>query len=133
MSVESGAHPGYKERLIDARETILTELFGLGWPAPHRVVTNEATDRWLRLDPRGPGWLRAFHRASAPLLSRVPMAMQTQLAATQRPASPMFGPGAATIDGPSNLLAAGPLYAGTCIERIRDVRPARELVRELAA
>ena len=133
MSEESGAHARYKSRLIDARETILTELFGFGWPAPHRVVTNEATARWLQRDPRGPGWLRACHRASAPLLSRVPMAMQSYLAGTQRPASPIFGPAAATIDGPANLLEAGPLYAGACIERIGDVRPARELVHELGA
>jgi nitronate monooxygenase len=50
MSDESGAHPAYKERLIGARETVLTELFGIGWPAPHRVVPNAATERWLRGD-----------------------------------------------------------------------------------
>jgi hypothetical protein len=27
---------------------------------------------------------------------------------------------------------AGPLYAGACIDRIRDIRPAGELVRALA-
>lgn len=47
MSDESGAHPEYKRRLLEARETLLTELFGVGWPAPHRVVGNEATRRWL--------------------------------------------------------------------------------------
>jgi hypothetical protein len=26
-----------------------------------------------------------------------------------------------------------PLYAGVCIDRIADIRPARELVRELAS
>jgi NAD(P)H-dependent flavin oxidoreductase YrpB (nitropropane dioxygenase family) len=133
MSAESGAHPRYKERLIEAHETILTELFGVGWPAPHRVVANEATARWLRGDPRGPAWLRAVHRASAPVLSRVPMPVQTYLAATQRPGSPMLGPAAPTLDGPANLLDAGPLYAGTCINRIADIRPAAELVRELTA
>src|SRR5438876_2934022 len=40
MTEESGAHPDCKARLLDARETILTELFGMGWPAPHRVVAN---------------------------------------------------------------------------------------------
>jgi nitronate monooxygenase len=42
-SEESRAHPEYKRRLLDADETILTELFGLGWPAPHRVIANAAT------------------------------------------------------------------------------------------
>lgn len=44
LSHESRAHPDYKRRLLNAEETILTELFGLGWPAPHRVVPNAATE-----------------------------------------------------------------------------------------
>lgn len=54
LTGESDAHPEYKGRLLAARETVLTELFGVGWPAPHRVVRNAATERWLRGDPRGP-------------------------------------------------------------------------------
>lgn len=131
MSEESGAHPAYKARLIDARETLITELFGLGWPAPHRVVPNAATDRWLRRDPRGPAWVRGIHRLSSVGASRVPVSLQRRLAASQRPSRPLFGPAAATADGPPNLVDAGPLYAGECIERIRDIRPAAELVREL--
>jgi NAD(P)H-dependent flavin oxidoreductase YrpB (nitropropane dioxygenase family) len=34
------------------------------------------------------------------------------------------------ILGPESLVDAGPLYAGECIERIGDIRSARELVRE---
>ena len=85
MSEESGGHPAYKQRLIGARETLLTELFGAGWPAPHRVVPNAATARWLRRDPRSPGWLRLFHRATAPAFARVPVALQLRLAGTQKP------------------------------------------------
>jgi nitronate monooxygenase len=131
MTEESGAHTVYKTRLIEAKETVLTELFGVGWPAAHRVVPNEATVRWLRRDPRGPVWVRAFHKATAPVLSRVPVPMQFRLAATQKPSRPMFGPAAATLDGPPNLIEAGPLYAGECVSRISDVRPSGELVREL--
>src|SRR3954447_25299463 len=47
LSEESRAHALYKERLLEADETILTELFGAGWPAPHRVVPNAATDHFL--------------------------------------------------------------------------------------
>lgn len=132
MTEESGAHSTYKARLVEAQETIVTELFGAGWPAPHRVVPNQATVRWLGRDLRGPGWLRMFHRATAPAFSRVPVPMQFRLAATQKPSRPMFGPTAATVDGPPNLIDAGPLYAGECIDRIADIRPAGELVRELA-
>jgi nitronate monooxygenase len=133
MTEESGAHPVYKARLVRARETILTELFGTGWPGAHRVIANQATDRWLGSDPRGPGWLRAIHRVTAPALSRAPMSMQVRLAATQKASRPMFGPAAATGDGPPNLIDAGPLYAGESVERIGDIRPAGELVRELGA
>ena len=79
MSDESGAHPAYKERSREAGETILTELFGVGWPAQHRVIPNEATARWLRGDPRGPGWLRGLHAATAPFASRVPVAVQIRM------------------------------------------------------
>jgi NAD(P)H-dependent flavin oxidoreductase YrpB (nitropropane dioxygenase family) len=132
LSEESGAHPAYKARLVGTGDTVLTELFGVGWPAVHRVVANEATVRWLARDTRGPGWLRAFHRATAPAFSRVPASMRSRMAATQRPSRPLFGPAAATLDGPANLIEAGPLYAGECVSRITGIRPAGELVRELA-
>jgi NAD(P)H-dependent flavin oxidoreductase YrpB (nitropropane dioxygenase family) len=134
LSEESGAHPAYKARLAEARETVLTELFGMGWPAPHRVVANAATARWLgEGDPRGPRWLRSLHRATAPALSRVPPGAQARLAATQSPDRPLFGPLAPTAGGPPQQVDAAPLYAGECVERIGDVLPARELVDELAA
>jgi nitronate monooxygenase len=132
MSTESGAHPEYKRRLVEARETLLTELFGAGWPAPHRVVPNAATDRWLGADARGPAWLRAMNRLTAPALSRLSPSAQSRLAASQRPGLPLFGPAAATAARTANLVEAGPLYAGECVARIDDIRPAGELVRELA-
>jgi hypothetical protein len=75
--------------------------------------------------------LRALHKATAPILSRMPMPIQTRAAATQVPNRPLFGPIAATVDGTLNLVEAGPLYAGECIERIGDIRPAGELVPAL--
>ncbi len=47
LSEESRAHPAYKQRLLTAEQTTLTDLFGAGWPAPHRVVPNSATEHWL--------------------------------------------------------------------------------------
>ena len=132
MTEESGAHAAYKSRLQEADETLVTELFGVGWPAPHRVVPNAATQRWLGRDRRGPAWVRAFQRATAPALSRLPVPVQLRIAATQRPNRPLFGPAAATAGGPPTLVDAGPLYAGESVARIDDVRPAGELVRELA-
>jgi nitronate monooxygenase len=131
MSEESGAHPAYKDRLVGASDTVLTELFGLGWPSPHRVVPNAATERWLGGDPRGPAWVRAIHRLSSLGASRVPIGLQLRLAAAQRPTRPFFGPAAATADGPASLVDAGPLYAGESVARIEDVRPAADLVEAL--
>jgi nitronate monooxygenase len=130
MSDESGAHPQYKRRLVGARETVLTELFGAGWPGQHRVLPNEATRRWLGRGARGPGWLRAANRVTAPVLSRVPPTVQARLARNQRAGMPLLGPAAATA-GQDNLVEAGPLYAGESVARIDDIRPAEELVTDL--
>jgi nitronate monooxygenase len=130
-SEESRAHPAYKQRVAAAHETVLTELFGAGWPAAHRVIRNPATDRWLRGDPRGPAALRALHRLSALTGRYLPPALQARLARAQRPGSLLLSPQPPTDDGPPSLLDAGPLYAGETVRRVRDVRPAAALVREL--
>ena len=67
LSEESRAHPAYKERLIDAEETVLTDLFGAGWPAQHRVVPNAATEHWLGTDGRRRGSTVRSTRSSAPV------------------------------------------------------------------
>jgi NAD(P)H-dependent flavin oxidoreductase YrpB (nitropropane dioxygenase family) len=136
MTDESSAHPGYKARLLEARETVLTELFGLGWPVPHRVVPNEAAARWLRAGTRPPFWLRAANRAATPLVAHGPVSSQFRLlgrlASTQRAGFPMLSPAAPVAGGPGTLLEAGPLYAGESVSRIDDIRPAGEVVRALA-
>ena len=132
LSDECRAHPEYKRRCVKAHETVLTELFGLGWPdAPHRVIPNAATRRWLRKGPRGPRWLLAANRAGAPLIGRVPASAQVRSAAVQRAWMPFLGPQPPTDDGPASLLDSGPLYAGTGVARIADIRPAAELVKAL--
>jgi nitronate monooxygenase len=133
LSDESDAHPEYKRRLLEAHDTVLTELFGAGWPAPHRVVRNAATKRWLRDDERGPGWVRGLHRVTAPALSRMPVALIQRAARSQRPGMPLLGPLAATVDDPASLLDSGPLYAGECVARIQRLLPAADLVRALTA
>lgn len=131
LSDESRAHAGYKRRLLAAEETLLTELFGAGWPAPHRVVANAATDRWLGADPRGPALNRSLHRILAPGARFVPAALQQRAAHSQRPGSRLLGPAAPLAGGPENLLDAGALYAGETVARIRSLRPAGELVAAL--
>lgn len=134
MSEESSAQVAYKQRLVESSETVLTELFGLGWPdAPHRVLWNDATGRWLRGDHRGPSWVRTINRITGPLMSRLPVSFQMSALKRQSASVPFLSPQPAATGTPSNLLEAGALYAGECVARIHDVRPAGDLVRELAA
>lgn len=134
MSDESGARLAYKQRLMESRETVLTELFGLGWPAaPHRVAWNEAAERWLRGDARGPGWVRVVNRLTGPALSRLPDSLQGAAIARQSADVPFLSPQPPSDRAPRTLLDSGPLYAGETVARIHDLRPAGELVRELAA
>lgn len=132
LSAESRAHPEYRRRLLGAEETILTELFGAGWPAPHRVIANAATERWLQGDPRGPWTNRALNHLLAPAARYTPEALLWRMARAQRPQGRLLTPAGPTDDGPEGLLDAGPLYAGETVGRLKDVRPAAELVRALA-
>ena len=129
LSEESRAHPGYRERLLAADSTVLTELFGTGWPAPHRVVPNAATERWLREDPRGPRLNRALNRLTGgPAARYMPASVQGRIVRAQRPDSRLLSPLGPIDDGPPTLVDAGPLYAGETVARIDDVRPAAALV-----
>jgi nitronate monooxygenase len=128
LSEESRAHPAYKQRLLAAEETLLTELFGAGWPAPHRVVPNAATERWG--DP--PRLNRLLNHLLAPGVRYAPPGLQERMIRAQRPGSRLLSPAGPTDDGPETLVAAGALYAGETVARIDAVRPAAELVRELA-
>lgn len=132
-SEESGAHPDYKRRLAEGTETVLTELFGMGWPhAPHRVLANEATRRWLAGDPRGPAAIRALHAALAPATRLVPVGAQLRLAGRARSGPLDLSPPAPTDAMPAATVETHPLYAGETVARVNDVRPAAVLVRELA-
>lgn len=132
LSEESRAHPDYKRRCLEADSTVLTELFGLGWAkAPHRVIPNAATRRWLGDESRGPRWIRLANRLATPLAARLPFAAQDRWLAIQRPSQPFLAPPMALDDGPPNLLDSGPLYAGANVTRISDISPAAQIVNEL--
>ena len=150
LSEESRAHALYKERLLTADETLLTDLFGAAWPAPHRVVPNAATQHWLpggvrplfpvrrTKDERrslvcAPSANRALNHALAPGARYTPPALQMRMIRAQRPGSRLLTPAGPTDDGPATLVDAGPLYAGETVARIHAVRPAADIVRELGA
>ena len=133
MTEESRAHPAYKQRLLESRETVLTELFGLGWPAPHRVLWNEATERWLTRDRRGPAWVRAINRVTGPLAARTPERLREPLLRRQSAGLPLLSPQAVTDDLPSRLVDVTPLYAGESVARIHDIPRAGDVVIRLAS
>jgi nitronate monooxygenase len=134
LSNESRAHREYKQRLLDARVTVLTELFGAGWPqAPHRVVPNAATERWLTRNARGPSVVRLLNRLSNPIVSRASSSLAGRAAGAQRPGIPIYGPAPPVEGRPRRMVDVAPLYAGESVTDIRVLRPAAELTRELAA
>jgi NAD(P)H-dependent flavin oxidoreductase YrpB (nitropropane dioxygenase family) len=147
LSEESRAHPLYKERLLAAHETLLTELFGAGWPASHRVVPNAATDRFLgrrsslgrtgrfkderREVLRGPWLNRLLNHLLAPGARYAPAGLEARMVRAQRPGSRLLSPAGPTDDAPATLVEAGALYAGETVARIGEIRPAAQLIREL--
>jgi nitronate monooxygenase len=129
LSEESRAHALYKERLLTAEETILTELFGAGWPALHRVVPNAATERWSK----PPRLNRLLNHLLAPGARYAPPGLQLRMIRAQRPGSRLLSPAGPTDDAPETLIDAGALYAGKTVARIHEIHPAAKLVHDLAA
>jgi nitronate monooxygenase len=132
LSEESHAHPEYKKRCLDADQTVLTELFGLGWPdAPHRVIPNVATRRWLCGDDRGPSWIRTGNRITTRLATLTPVAAQNRALKANLPWLPFLLAQPPTDDVPATMVDRRPLYAGVNVGRVADIRPAAELVNLL--
>lgn len=147
LSVESRAHALYKERLLGAEHTILTDLFGAAWPAPHRVVPNAATAHFLGRRSsfsghmpiegrtpiqRAPRLNRLLNHLLAPGARYVPPGLQLRMIRAQRSGSRLLSPAGPTDDAPQTLVDAGALYAGETVARIAEIRPAGQLVHELA-
>ncbi|HEX8791851.1 MAG TPA: nitronate monooxygenase [Polyangiaceae bacterium] len=120
LTHESRAIPGYKARVLGAERTVVTTLFGFGWPARHRVVPNAATERW------GSGGVLTRMSGFAGRL--LPMSAGARLSRMQRLSVPLYSPMVPTEE---RLLDVSPLYAGECVREIRDVLPAAQVVREL--
>jgi enoyl-[acyl-carrier protein] reductase II len=120
-SVESRAHPLYKQRLLEAqeRDTVRTTLFGHGWPnAPHRTLRTAFVQTWLGQEARG--------QESRP---DEPVVGQTVLGGRAMPVLRFMG-------FPPNAEASGDidamdLLAGQGVGLVREVKPAGQIVHEL--
>ena len=114
-SDECDAHPHYKARLLAAegRDTVLTELFDVGWQAPHRVLRNRTYERWLAAGRPPPGQRPGESETVAVGIPRYALNM------------PLSG-----IDGDVEAMA---MYAGQGVGTIDTVEPAAAIVERFAA
>ena len=131
LTEESRAHPLYKRRVLDAERTLVTLLFGIGWPMRHRVVPNPATERWCAAAELAPEWLQRVGRLSAPLGRALPMTALETITAVQRPGIPFFSPGLPLAGMPDISVDRSALYAGETLHRIDNVLTATEAVARL--
>jgi nitronate monooxygenase len=131
LTEESLAHPAYKRRVLEAERTLVTSLFGVGWPMRHRVVPNAATDRWCAPDRDVPAWIRALGQVSAPLGRSLPTGALTRVSAQQRVGLPLFSPALPLAGMPDGDVDVTALYAGETLHRIQGVCSAAEAVAHL--
>jgi NAD(P)H-dependent flavin oxidoreductase YrpB (nitropropane dioxygenase family) len=130
LTHESGAHPVYRQRVIDADRTLETTAFGLAWPERHRVIPNATTDRWCHPDGTARRLPAAINKFSAPL-SRVPDRGDGALLGLQRPALPFLTPITLTADMPARWADRAALYAGETALRLDRVTSAAQAVADL--
>ena len=122
-SDEAFAHPAYKQRIVDshADDTYYGELIDVGWPdAPHRILRNRL--------------FRAWDEAGRPPTGRRP-GEGTMIGTNHRPwgdaAWPRYSPGMLTpwFEGdPEDAV----MWGGESCEVVNDIKPAAEIVRDLA-
>ncbi len=121
-SSESRAHPDYKQKILGAagEDTVHTILYGHGWPyAPHRTLRTPFVSEWLENEARG--------QESRP---DEPVVGHTTIAGQEMPVLRFMGmPPNADSTGDIELRC---LYASQAVGHIQDVKPAREIVHELA-
>ena len=133
LTDESNAHDEYKARVLSAEETIETTLFGLAWPARHRVVSNQATERWCHPSGRAKALPSSLNRVMQPLTKLMPDSAAELVVRRQRVSRPFFSPAPLLRGMDSKGADVTPLYAGGGVNRIHELRSAAAVVEELAA
>ena len=118
--------------MLQSDRTIRTKLFGLGWPAPHRIIPNAATRRWCHPDGSTKA-LPAVLNAGSAVLARFARddADADAILRLQRPMLPFFSPAAPTKGMPDHWIERSALYAGDSARRIHSVVNAAEAVAAL--
>jgi NAD(P)H-dependent flavin oxidoreductase YrpB (nitropropane dioxygenase family) len=119
-SPEARVHPDYQARLLAAAETatVHTRLFDVGWPdAPHRVLRNSTHAAWEAAGAPPSGARPGEGEAVA----------KGRFGPVPRYASMTPGP---DTEGEVEALS---MWAGQGVARVDTVKPAGEIVREMAA
>jgi nitronate monooxygenase len=129
LTHESRAHPEYQRRILSADRTFRTMLFGLGWPAPHRVIANAATQRWCNADGTAKVVPRLVNGGSA-FLAKLPAT--TSVLRMQTPRLPLFSPIAPTIGMPASAVDRTACYAGQTALRMSSVTSAGQALADLS-
>jgi NAD(P)H-dependent flavin oxidoreductase YrpB (nitropropane dioxygenase family) len=130
LTDEARAHPEYQRRILKADKTIRTTLFGLGWPAAHRVIANAATRRWCH-DDGSTKLLPRLINAGSGILARLPDAAAAPVLRLQTSVLPMFSPIAPTVGMPESVVERMALYAGETALRMTSVISAQQAVTDL--
>jgi NAD(P)H-dependent flavin oxidoreductase YrpB (nitropropane dioxygenase family) len=115
-SDECDAHPRYKARLLEAeaRDTVLTQLFDVGWPeSPHRVIRNSTYKQW--------------EAAGSPPSGERPGEDEEVAGGVLR-----YAPDA-PLAGTAGDIEAMAMYAGQSVGAIAEVEPAAAIVERFAA
>jgi nitronate monooxygenase len=131
LTRESGAHPLYQRRILAAQKTYRTTLFGLGWPAPHRVIPNDATQRWCHSD----GTIKRLPEvinARSGMVARLPDWIGPSITLLQSARVPLFSPIAPMVGMPDSFVDRSALYSGESGLRMTSVISARQAVTDLA-
>ena len=131
LTREANAHPEYQRRILAAHKTFRTTLFGLGWPAPHRVIANAATDRWCHDDGSAKLPPRLINAGSA-VLARLPDRAIASVLRMQSPRLPLLSPTPPTAEMPASSVDCAALYAGESALRMNSVISASQAVTDLA-
>jgi nitronate monooxygenase len=117
--VEAGAHPVYKNLLLqaDAFSTVYSKLFDGGWPdAPHRVLRNSTVKQWEHAGRPASGKRPGEGDVVGQFPSGAPV--------------PRYDD-AAPMQGATGDIEAFALYAGQSVGLVHEIVPAKQILDSL--
>ena len=122
-SEEAALAPAYKERVVGGRaeDTVHTGLFDVGWPdAAHRVLRNATTEEWEAAG-RPPSGQRPGEGTIVGHYSVAGQVIEVRKYGVDPPMADFEGD-----------IEQAALYCGQSCSLVNDIRPAAQIVQELA-